>query len=170
MQTLQELEESIKKIQKESEDKINLLLKEYRVNEVNNGCDTIVRRLGEDERYYFINFTEDDFTDYHTEKYDHVDDRYHKNNNYFHTEEEAKKYAEHLVLSLKILRLRDKLNNECQQEWGECKYSILLDFDKNISYFQNIAFVERLQFKTEEIRENFRNLITDEEIIKFLSF
>jgi len=170
MQTLQELEDSIKKIQKESEDKINLLLKEYRVNEVNNGCDNIVGRVGENKRYYFINFTEDDFTDYHTEKYDHVDDKYRKSNNYFHTEEEAKKYAKHLILSLKILRLRDKLNNECEHKWSKYRHCVVLGSDGIVKNIETILYVEKLQFKTYTLAENFRKLIADEEIIKFLSF
>lgn len=170
MQTLQELEESIKKIQKESEDKINSLLKEYKEDKVNNVYDTIAERVEKDKMYYFINLAEDDLIYCHAERNDYVDVRYHKDGNYFHTEEEAKKYAKHFLLSLKILRLRDKLNNECEQQWGEYRYCTALNISNKVSELDNKFYIEQLQFKTEEIRENFRKLITDEEIIKFLSF
>lgn len=94
-------------------------------------------------------------------------------NNCFQTEEEAQKYANHIKLSLKILKTRDMLNGDWKPDWNnhqETKCIVYMNDDKiNNDYHYNIN-KSSLYFKSVEIREQFRLLITDQEIIEYLSF
>ena len=87
--------------------------------------------------------------------------------------EEAKKYVKHELLSLKLIRLRDKLNNYWIPDWNklnEEKFFIYL-YKNKISYdFFSYHKFSNLYFKTKESREEFLRLIPKEEILEYLNF
>ena len=93
--------------------------------------------------------------------------------NYFKSEEEAKKYVKHELLSLKLIRLRDKLNGDWIPDWSnnnEWKYFIVLNNNKIINDSSYKFKFSNLYFKTKESREEFLRLIPKEEILEYLRF
>ena len=124
----------------------------------------------ENEEYYIFN----SFLDA-TNLYNNADSDIKRidSNNCFQIQEEAEKYANHIKLSLKILKTRDMLNGDWKPDWNnhqETKCIVYMNDDKiNNDYHYNIN-KSSLYFKSVEIREQFRLLITDQEIIEYLSF
>lgn len=137
----------------------------------------VVERVNKFSKYYIISGIEDDefSTKSIEEQFDSVDTKYYDSNNYFHTKEEAEKYLKRFLLELKILRTRDKINDDWKPNWNdgeEYKYCICINYNiKNtISECTSISTAYHLSFESEEKRNQFRELISDEETIEFLSF
>ena len=134
----------------------------------------IVERVSKFSNYYIISGIENDefSTESIEEQFDSVDTKYYNSNNYFHTQEEAEKYLKRFLLELKILRTRDKVNGDWKPNWNDgdqIKHTIICCRNYVNEYFHYIHY-KALSFETKEKRKKFRELITDEEIIEFLSF
>lgn len=169
MNKLETLESKKKELKKEIiklNDEIKATKKEYKSGKFN-----IVERLKKEEDYYSI--VELFEVDPNCEYFDLVDNIYYKDLNYFHTKEEAKKYADNIKLTLKILRARDKArdnwipdDSKGEEEFYELLYKFN-EFDVRFGYISPFSRTH-LTFKDQEQIDLFRKLVTDEEIIKFL--
>ena len=131
--------------------------------------------IKENDKYYYIDVSGGLFETNYTSN--NITSNYDKNlisqYNCYKTEEEAQKFLNHFILTSKIIQTRDLLNEDWKPNWNngnERKYFIYIS-EKKIStdWFFGRCF-NPLYFKSEEIREQFRSLITDQEIIEFLSF
>ena len=124
----------------------------------------------ENEEYYIFDAYLDILNLYNNSNFDKMQI---DSNNCFQTEEEVQKYVNYIKLSLKILKTRDLLNGDWKPDWNngnERKYFIYMSNDRieyDWYYNNKKSF---LYFKSEEIREQFRSLITDQEIIEYFSF
>ena len=124
----------------------------------------------ENEEYYIFDAYLDILNLYNNSNFDKMQI---DSNNCFQTEEEVQKYVNYIKLSLKILKTRDLLNGDWKPDWNngnERKYFIYMSnhrIEYDWYYNNKKSF---LYFKSEEIREQFRSLITDQEIIEYFSF
>lgn len=141
---------------------------------INNESNNIVERLPRTSEYYLIDLSsaEEDFVISSFDYYTDIHNNAYESSNYFYTEEEAKKFAEHIVLSLKILRARNKANNSCEHDWlKDTMYVVLLLEDEVVTVMVNTNFCKDiLRFKSEKAKNAFLDSVSKEEIIKYLSF
>ena len=166
LETLESKKEELKKEIIKLNNEIKATKKEFKSGNYN-----IVERVKKEENYYSI--VELFEVDPNCEYFDSVDNMYYKDLNYFHTEEEAQKYADNIRLSLKILRARDKARGGWipdgikKEEFSELIFrfnEFTVIGGSNVNYSRT-----HLTFKDEEQIELFRKLVTDEEIINYLN-
>ena len=156
--------------------KVGELIKDFnKKEEQNNKPKLFCESIKENEKYYYIDLCNglldiDFTTNYAGSTYDkNLISQY----NCYKTEEEAQKFLNHFILTSKIIQTRDLLNGDWKPDWNdgnEKKYFIFMSNDRieyDWYYNNKKSF---LYFKSEEIREQFRSLITDQEIIEYLSF
>lgn len=168
---MREKEEIEKEIKKLSEERENLSYKiEELKYELNKNKQHFIERKFNKTYYTIANdwgltyFSElDNNLDIHSCSYNDF--------NYFHTEDEVKKYLNHIKLSLKILRARDFVNDNWKPDYKLRQFNdvIMLQSKNDIFCPYNLGR-HILTFENDDKISEFRKLISDEEIIKFLSF
>lgn len=96
---------------------------------------------------------------------------YYRSFNYFNNEKEARKYCNHLGWSTELFRIRDMINGIWKPNWNDKneKFSIILRNNK-IFIQQNNDISSPFTFKTIEKANEFLSVITEDILIKCLSF
>lgn len=175
---MNELEEKLKELEKLQNDlkskygDISKAIEELKSNnlEIKTNKD-FRKRMNDDESYYYIalnfNYNIQDTIDDGGQ----FDDCNFNNYNYFKTEQEAIKYAKITQNNLKVLQTLEYVNGDWKPDWTDREQdkSIIKFHFNNIS--DGIAFLGyyQLSFQSEEERNQFRELISDEEIKLFLN-
>lgn len=163
-----EIEREIIKLNEER-DNLSYKIKELNYELNKNKQHFIERKLY--NNYYVI--TDDYNLTYSIEKDSstYIDDSYYNDFNYFHTEQEAIKYLNHIKLSLKILRARDFVNDGWKPDYELRQFNSLITLSSTFNVAVDYSLEESfLIFKNNIAVNEFRKLITDEEIIEFLLF
>lgn len=168
MREKEEIEKEIIKLNEESGN-LSYKIKEliYELNK--NKQHFIERKLY--NNYYII--TDDYNLTYSIEKDSntYIDNSYYNDFNYFHTEQEAIKYLNHIKLSLKILRARDFVNGDWKPDYELRPFNYLITLSSTHNVVEHYSLGDSLlKFKNDEATNKFRELISNEEIIEFLSF
>jgi len=168
MRKKEEIEKEIIELQEER-DNLSYKIKELNY-ELNKNKQHFIERKFKNNYY---NITNDWGLTYSSEidSGTSIEDADYNDFNYFHTEDEAKKYLSHIKLSLKILRARDFVNDgwkpDCELRQFNCLITLSSTLNVAVDYSLEESF---LIFKNNIAVNEFRKLITDEEIIEFLSF
>lgn len=158
-----ELEEKNKKLQE-------LLSMNEEIDKIRSFQEKIAGKIEINEKYFYIDrFKKQDFRIHNTL----IDTVQYNSFNYFKNKKECEEFARFEHLNLKLIRLRNKLNNGWQPDWNdrkEYKHFIALDNNEIVEYYYHSYKVSNLYFKTEELRREFLELIPKEEIIEYLKF
>ena len=123
------------------------------------------------EKYFYIDrFKNQDFRIHNTL----IDTAQYNSFNYFKNKKECEEFARFEYLNLKLIRLRNELNNGWKPDWSNSNRELkhFIELECNEINFDNSYFFKfsNLYFKTEELREEFLKLIPNEEIIEYLNF
>lgn len=133
-----------------------------------------LNRLNDGEKFYCVYAysglltIEEDIEDHHS-----YDTNSYNQNNYFDTKEEAERYLNHFLLQLKLLRVRDRINDGWIPDWNdleESKYTIHLSNNRVLTFTSVSSCDTPLWFETKEKRELFMKIVKHSEIIQLLKF
>lgn len=133
-----------------------------------------LNRLSDGDKFYCVYAysglltIEEDIEDHHT-----FDDNSYNQNNYFDTKEEAERYLNHFLLQLKLLRVRDRINDGWIPDWNdseESKYTIHLSNNRVLTFTSVSSCDTPLWFETKEKRDLFMKAVKYSEIAQLLKF
>ena len=159
-----ELEEKNKKLQE-------LISMDEEIDKMRSFQEKTIGNIEINEKYFYIDrFKNQDFRIHNTL----IDTAQYNSFNYFKNKKECEEFARFEYLNLKLIRLRNELNNGWKPDWSNSNRELkhFIELECNEINFDNSYFFKfsNLHFKTEELREEFLKLIPNEEIIEYLNF
>lgn len=159
-----ELEEKNKKLQE-------LISMDEEIDKMRSFQEKTIGNIEINEKYFYIDrFKNQDFRIHNTL----IDTAQYNSFNYFKNKKECEEFARFEYLNLKLIRLRNELNNGWKPDWSNSNRELkhFIELECNEINFDNSYFFKfsNLYFKTEELREEFLKLIPNEEIIEYLNF